>query len=75
MSYALQLEELERFVLSERQVAATLMASPYYQVDGPLPTYGEAVEEFDAGLLEPFVRAVESGDQGFRRAIGLPVAS
>lgn len=50
MVYALQVDRLERAVLAERQVVATLLATG--ATDQTLPSLTEAREQFDALLVE-----------------------
>jgi hypothetical protein len=46
----LQLEELERVSLAERQIAATLMASGRYEVAEP-PRWAQRRQDFDEWLV------------------------
>lgn len=71
MVYVLQVERLEREVLAERQVTATLVAAGA-KVPEP-PTVAQAVERFDADLLAEPVRlkTVDAEQLQLRRALGV----
>lgn len=68
----LQLEELERVSLAERQVAATLMASGRYEVT-EVPRWAQRRQEFDEWLVsepeKPAVLDVEELE--LRMALGV----
>lgn len=69
--YVLHLEQIERTVLVERQLAVTVLAAGGKGVD--VPTLQQAREEFDAMLLaeapKGTVRTAEEAE--LRRALGL----
>lgn len=65
--YVLLLDQLERWVMAERQVSAVLLAAG---AEVEMPTLGEARERFDEALDAPFER-VDLEQLRLREAVGL----
>lgn len=70
VAYTVQVEQLERWIVGERQVAATLMAAGADGVE--MPSLSEARDAFDSALDEPFAFSVEDPERGeLLEALGL----
>ena len=64
------LDQLERWVLAERQMSVALIVAGAKDVD--LPTLAEARERLDEALDAPFVLTVPDAEQlALREAVGL----
>ena len=65
VAYAVQVEQLERWVATERQVAATLMAAGAEGVE--LPDISSLRQSFDEELEAPFRLVVEDPERYLNR--------